>query len=195
MLRLCLTMKIVAMILSHILNFSQHSFFFIMRPFRSKSKCNKCMLKLYVSSVSTRGKVIWWVERSPLGGSHTVITVLYCTTAEKHPTLYRADSVLQQSPQAVGWPQDSCKVQDRYFSGKDKAGQSAQGGLGWENKNQCFWWLHDKLLCIKSDNIVSCVTHIPGLHWKRTSSYTIHLYLCVACWAYFDVEVYPLRQS
>lgn len=73
-----------------------------------------------VSSVSTKGRIVSCVGHLPLVGSHTVFTVLYCTTAEEHPTLYRAYSVLQKSLQAVGRPQDSCTGQDRCFVEKDK---------------------------------------------------------------------------
>lgn len=37
----------------------------------------------------------------PLGGSHTIFTVLYCTTAKEHAVLHRPHSLLLQSLPAV----------------------------------------------------------------------------------------------
>lgn len=99
------------------------SFFSIMHRFQSEATCNKCMLMCLSLHW---GKILWCVSHLPLGGSHTLFTVLYCTTAEEHPTLYRACAVLQQSLPAVCWPQDSCKVQDRYFLKSNNAGQNVQ---------------------------------------------------------------------
>lgn len=55
---------------------------------------------------------LWsWMQYSPLGGSNTFFSLLFCTTAEEH----RADSVLQQSLQTV-WPVRSMEQGDHSHS-------------------------------------------------------------------------------
>lgn len=154
---------------------------------------------LYVSSACTREEIIWSARHLPLGGSHSVFVVLYCTTAEKHSALYNAQySVLQQPLQAV-----NLQTHERFrcLLEAEKTDQNIKektlipfqkvrtaDAFWWFHTYVVGLWRHHNYIWINALNSASLVC--LAIIKKKTPNiaFTSSLCICQVCWADLDIE-------